>query len=696
LNLLPAATPQEDQPWKRYALIVGANNGGPQRTQLRYAIRDAETLRQVLLDLGGVDDQGVLYLPEPDGDDFFTALSTLRKKIEEEKSNHSRTEFIFYYSGHSDERHLLFSQEQIPYSAVRNAIDTIATDVRIVILDSCASGAFTLSKGGKKRAPFMLDKAYDMKGFAFMSSSSSDEVSQESERLQGSFFTHNLVAGLRGAADMNQDGRITLTEAYQYTFDHTLNQTSNTISGPQHPHKNIQMEGTGDVVITDLRRSPCRLIFEKDVLGTILLRTQDNRLMAELYKNAGREMEVGLEAGSYQIINIRNNQYYDAHVYLQDTGSTHLGLNHFSQGRPLSTQARGDIPQSQPIDLADQSPATSPFKPFRFSLLDLPGKVQPNDLFLLHLILAYSDNLKGLSLGSGLHAVTGQVEGAQISAIANTVARDMCYLQVAGIFNSVNGHARGAQIASLMNFTRLSTSGLQISGLLNISGSYQGLQISSGVNFVEKEISGLQIGIVNVARKVRGAQIGLINIATQSSDFTLGLFNHSAVNEVALSFCADDIRFGTIAIKTGNRKTYNLYMSGIDSRFNQNTVGLGWGLHLIPGKPLGLDMDISSKLVFQRDSFLSSQSGAHSALRSSLLLQLSDKFRLLAGISVNHYRGLELYTWNNENSWENNNSPTTYQIPEVSVFGHRFDPIKKNQLWIGMHLGLEFVLKKGK
>lgn len=199
LAVIPLGGRTTDEPsWKRYALIVGANDGGPERTRLRYAVNDADALRQVLEDLGGADEEGTLYLPDPSGDTFFSALNELRKKIDHEKGLHSRTEFIFYYSGHSDERHIFFSRERIPYSSVRSAIDTMATDVRIVILDSCASGAFTQAKGGKKRAPFILDKAYDMKGFAFMSSSSFDEVSQESERLKGSFFTHNLVAGLRG------------------------------------------------------------------------------------------------------------------------------------------------------------------------------------------------------------------------------------------------------------------------------------------------------------------------------------------------------------------------------------------------------------------------------------------------------------------------------------------------------------------
>lgn len=691
---LQAATPpsNEEQPLRRYALIVGANDGGPERTRLRYALRDAEALRDVLSDLGGVEDKGIVYLSEPDGDAFFSALNQLRQTVESEKNSHSRTEFIFYYSGHSDERHILFSQERIPYSAVRSSIESIATDVRIVILDSCASGAFTRAKGGKKRPPFMIDKAYDMKGFAFMSSSSSDEASQESERLKGSFFTHNLVAGLRGAADMNQDGRITLTEAYQYTFDHTLSQTANTISGPQHPHKTIQMEGTGDVVITDLRRSPHHLVFAADVFGTLLLRTPEGRLVVELHKVPGRKLEMGLEAGSYQIINIRSNQYYDTSVTLAEARSQHLTLAHFTRGKALPTRSRGSSPDPAASDLLPIH-VTTPFKPLRLTLLDLPDDRTHNDQFLLHLFLAYSNHLRGLSFGSGLHAVYGQVQGAQISGIASTVAGDMRYLQLSGLFNTVNRHSQGVQIGGTMNYTRLSMSGLQLAGILNISGSFQGLQLSGAVNFAEQKMSGLQIAPINIAKEVRGLQIGLVNIARKRSDYFLGLFNYSPDNEISLSYSSDDVRFSTLGIKTGNHRCYNLFMTGVDFSFAQNTVGLGWGIHLVPGRWLSLDMDLSSKLVFERNSFYGSKTGVHSALRSSLLIHLGRRFRLTGGISLNHYTATEDLFWTEDGQ----STPSgTYPVLRDSIFGYDFDMTKSRHTWVGLHIGVEYVLKQGR
>jgi len=203
---------------KRFAMAVGANSGGKDRVLLQYAISDAQAILNVLEELGGVDEDDILLLEEPDVRTFYTELGKLQSKIEESKADFGRVEFIFYYSGHSDDKFILLGEEKISYENLRDTINGIDAHVRIAILDSCASGAFTRIKGGKKRLPFLMDSAYDMRGFAVMTSSSANEASQESDLIRSSFFTHYLISGMRGAADMSQDGRITMNEAYQFAL----------------------------------------------------------------------------------------------------------------------------------------------------------------------------------------------------------------------------------------------------------------------------------------------------------------------------------------------------------------------------------------------------------------------------------------------------------------------------------------------
>lgn len=326
---------------KRFAMAVGANDGGKDRVHLQYAVSDAEAILSVFGELGGVEEDDVLLLEEPDVRTFYTEIGKLQSRIEKSKDEYSRVEFIFYYSGHSDEDYILLGNEKISYENLRETINGIDADVRIAILDSCASGAFTRIKGGKKRLPFLMDSAYNMRGFAVMTSSSANEASQESDIIQSSFFTHYLISGLRGAADMNQDGRIMMNEAYQFAFNETLAQTTKTRSGPQHPFTDIQMSGTGDVVMTDVRRASVILVLGEDIFGQLFIHDWDDRLVVELTKAPGRRIELGLEEGKYRVINIPEEGVFESTFMLKEGDEYELTPSEFAVTDVEYTTPRG-------------------------------------------------------------------------------------------------------------------------------------------------------------------------------------------------------------------------------------------------------------------------------------------------------------------------------------------------------------------
>ena len=76
-----------------------------------------------------------------------------------------------------------------------------------------------------------MDASSDMRGHAFLTSSAADERAQESDRIAASYFTYYLVSGLRGAADINPDKRVTLQEAYQFASQETLARTERSQAG---------------------------------------------------------------------------------------------------------------------------------------------------------------------------------------------------------------------------------------------------------------------------------------------------------------------------------------------------------------------------------------------------------------------------------------------------------------------------------
>jgi len=327
---------------KRFAVAVGSNFGGKDRAQLKYAVSDAESMLEVFEELGGVSREDCLLLVDPDVQTFYTEIGKLQAKIENAKSEYSRVEVIFYYSGHSDEDYILLGNEKISYEDLRETINDTDADVRIAILDSCASGAFTRLKGGKKKLPFLLDTAYDTKGYAVMTSSSSTEASQESDIIKSSFFTHYLISGMRGAADMIRDGRVTFNEAYQFAFNETLTETTKTLSGPQHPHYNIQTSGTGDVVMTDIRRSSALLILNEGISGKIFIHDKNDLLFVELTKLLDQTIEIGLEEGEYRIINIPDTLVFEFKVSLQKGKDFELSKSLFVKTDLKYTTPRGD------------------------------------------------------------------------------------------------------------------------------------------------------------------------------------------------------------------------------------------------------------------------------------------------------------------------------------------------------------------
>ena len=94
---------------KRYLMAVGANDGGPDRVQLRYANTDARAVAEVFAELGGVQSENRIVLYDPDRATFENSLQGLASRIEKSRPRQGRVEVFVYYSGHSDEQGCLTS-----------------------------------------------------------------------------------------------------------------------------------------------------------------------------------------------------------------------------------------------------------------------------------------------------------------------------------------------------------------------------------------------------------------------------------------------------------------------------------------------------------------------------------------------------------------------------------------------------------
>ncbi|MCA9726203.1 MAG: caspase family protein [Candidatus Eisenbacteria bacterium] len=325
----------------RYLVAVGSNAGGPGRDTLKYAESDAERFADIMVRMGGIDSSHHLLLRQPTREGIEDALSELSTRIAQEPPE-GRVEVLFYYSGHADEGGLRIGNDYLSYADLRERVEAIPAAVRITVLDACASGVITRLKGGERRQPFLVDLSSNMEGYAFLTSSSGTEAAQESDAIGASYFTHYLVSGLRGAADVSGDGKVSLTEAYQFAFNETLARTTETTGGAQHPSYHINLTGTGDVVMTDVRRTSAGLLLDKELHGRLYVRDRNEHLVAELFKPRGRSMVLGLEAGRYRIHLEGESELFVAQVDLGLEELLVLAPDHFRTTDRLPAVARGD------------------------------------------------------------------------------------------------------------------------------------------------------------------------------------------------------------------------------------------------------------------------------------------------------------------------------------------------------------------
>ena len=519
---------------RRFALLVGVNDGGAARARLRYAASDAHAMARVLESLGGVAPGDLVFVADGSRRALQDGFAAVERMLRSEQSRGVRRELVFYYSGHSDEDGLLLGGERISYQELRAFIHEAPADLSLAILDSCESGAFTRHKGGARRAPFLLDASIDTHGHAFLTSSAANEVAQESDRIGASFFTYYLVSGLRGAADSNRDRRVTLQEAFQFASQETLARTERTQGGPQHAAYEFDLTGTGDMVVTDVRTTQAGLVLTPELSGRISVRELGGALIAELRKPAGSSVELGLEAGAYVVAVENGGAVKEAQLTLAAAEHLSLAGAAFHPGAPLEVAvARGDNdvptapPSGSPTIVATSTGAPHETTSFKAGFIprSVDGRTDVEG-FSFGFIADRAASLRGMQLSLGYNQIDGAFRGLQLTTAVNVAGNFTSGAQIAAGANLARGNGRGVQMAAGANVVDGDFRGWQAAAGVNVAtGRFHGLQSAAGLNLAD-EGSGLQLsGGANVARTFHGSQIGLVNVASAADGFRLGVVN---------------------------------------------------------------------------------------------------------------------------------------------------------------------------
>jgi len=235
-----------------YGILVGTNVGGAGQQTLRYAEDDARKMADVLRQLGRYGTADLRVLVRPDAQSLLATVDDVAAKMRAHQAKGEQAVLVFYYSGHARAGSFSLGGEELPVTTLRERLRQIPSTLTLVVLDACQSGQFARIKGVEPAADFSYNSVSRLttKGIAVMASSTAQELSQESDELRSSYFTHHLIVALRGAADADGDGRVSLDEAYRYAYRRTLASTSETQVGGQHVTLETDLAGQGDVPVT--------------------------------------------------------------------------------------------------------------------------------------------------------------------------------------------------------------------------------------------------------------------------------------------------------------------------------------------------------------------------------------------------------------------------------------------------------------
>lgn len=244
-----------------WAVVVGVNDY-PNLPRLKYAVNDAQAFHDFLIDSALVKPDNVFRVV----DDQAT-LNSLRTVLGTKLKKRARKgdKVIIYFAGHgateSDvnspdgdglEKYLLpydadpenLYATALPMREIAHILNRIQSDSLIFIADSCysgASGGRTVSIGGIRStlSDNYIDRISGGKGRVILTASAANEISMEDESLGHGIFTYYLIKGLKGMADYDSDGYITVDEAYRYVSEQVPEATGQA----QHPIKKGSVEG---------------------------------------------------------------------------------------------------------------------------------------------------------------------------------------------------------------------------------------------------------------------------------------------------------------------------------------------------------------------------------------------------------------------------------------------------------------------
>ncbi|MFM6281089.1 MAG: caspase domain-containing protein, partial [Dolichospermum sp.] len=213
----------------KFALLIGVSEYQPGFNPLPTTIQDVEAIKQLLVnpEIGKFAAENVTVLKNPQKLDMDGAIHDLYNNRQKDDL------LLLYFSGHgliNDEGNFYFSTSSTEKSGtsflsylavaatyVHDCMKRSKSKYKVVILDSCFSGAFPQGMTAKDGGNINIKHHLGGQGTAILTASTSTQYAYEEEGSEFGIYTRYLVEGIKtGAADKDGDGWISIDELHEY------------------------------------------------------------------------------------------------------------------------------------------------------------------------------------------------------------------------------------------------------------------------------------------------------------------------------------------------------------------------------------------------------------------------------------------------------------------------------------------------
>lgn len=141
---------------------------------------------------------------------------------------------LFYFSGHGLDGAFLPADfdgihHGLPHTEIRDILNISRAKSKVVVADACHSGSLFTAKTPVSQVMEKYYSAFSASrgGLALLLSSRGNEYSLEDQSLRSGVFSHFLMRGAAGLADLNGDGIISIQELHSYLYGNVRSYTAN-------------------------------------------------------------------------------------------------------------------------------------------------------------------------------------------------------------------------------------------------------------------------------------------------------------------------------------------------------------------------------------------------------------------------------------------------------------------------------------